>query len=372
MKKFLITIYFVSWCGVCSAEVTHTMHRVSDDGHISLWDGLLTVSSDGTAIANTFDGAVDYNDLFNVPAGAGEANTASNLGTGVKVFTTKSGVDLPFKSIASGDNITISQDINTIVLNSTGEANTVSNLGTGVKVFTSKSGVNLPLKSLASGDNVTISQDANTIVFNVSTVPSEDVVGVIGSNNGGTGVTTLSSACVQITGGAGLCDGVDATGAGSEAFPVGSVFIGVVSTNPGTLLGYGTWSAIGAGRVLVGLDSGDTDFDAVEETGGAKTKTIAQANLPNISTDAGTSHNHTQDAHNHQTLRERSATTGGATTLIARTSDTSSTVDTNVFMENTTATNQAEAAHTHSLGGSGTALNVVNPYLVVYMWKRTA
>ena len=159
---------------------------------------------------------------------------------------------------------------------------------------------------------------------------------------------------------------------GGEAFPVGSVFIAVVSTDPATLLGYGTWSAIGAGKMLVGLDSGDTDFDAAEETGGAKTKTIAQANLPNISTGAGTSHNHTQDAHTHQTLRERSATTGGATTLIARTSDTSSTVDTNVFMENATATNQAEAAHTHSLGGSGTALNVVNPYFVVYMWKRTA
>ena len=38
----------------------------------------------------------------------------------------------------------------------------------------------------------------------------------------------------------------------------------------------------------------------------------------------------------------------------------------------TTATNQNESTHTHSLGGSGTALNIINPYLVVYMWKRTA
>lgn len=36
------------------------------------------------------------------------------------------------------------------------------------------------------------------------------------------------------------------------------------------------------------------------------------------------------------------------------------------------ATNQPEAAHTHSLGGSGTALDVVNPYIVCYFWKRTA
>src|SRR3990167_9158783 len=101
---------------------------------------------------------------------------------------------------------------------------------------------------------------------------------------------------------------------GTEAFPVGSVFIAVVDTDPGTLLGYGTWSAFGAGKMLVSLDSGDTDFDVAEETGGAKTKTIAQANLPNISTGAGTSHNHTQDAHSHVLGELRSATTGGSST----------------------------------------------------------
>ena len=60
-------------------------------------------------------------------------------------------------------------------------------------------------------------------------------------------------------------------GGGGPAFPVGAVFISVDSTNPATTLGYGTWVAFGAGRVLVGLDTGDTDFDTVEETGGSKT-----------------------------------------------------------------------------------------------------
>ena len=187
----------------------------------------------------------------------------------------------------------------------------------------------------------------------------------------------------------------------STAWPVGSVFISVVSTNPATLLGFGTWSAFAAGRMLVGLDSGDTDFDTVEEVGGAKTKTIAQANLPNISTGAGTahthiqdahthtqnSHNHTQDAHTHSVLSQ-TATTGSAESYEHGTKDTSSaaaenanpgtgsTVATNqaatATNQNATATNQNESSHTHSLGGSGTALNVVNPYIVVYMWKRTA
>lgn len=80
---------------------------------------------------------------------------------------------------------------------------------------------------------------------------------------------------------------------GADAFPVGSVFISVVSTNPATLLGYGTWSAFGAGRVLVGLDSGDADFDSVEETGGAKTVTsTGSVSAPTFTGSALGTHSH--------------------------------------------------------------------------------
>lgn len=155
----------------------------------------------------------------------------------------------------------------------------------------------------------------------------------------------------------------------SAAWPIGAVFTSVVSTNPATLLGFGTWSAIASGKMLIGLDSGDATMDTAEETGGAKTVTIGQTNLPDISTGAGTAHTHIQNAHNHTISTE--LWVGGATEEVGG-ANVNAIRSTSVATNNTTATNQNESAHTHSLGGSGTALNVMNPFFVVYFWKRTA
>lgn len=77
------------------------------------------------------------------------------------------------------------------------------------------------------------------------------------------------------------------------AWPVGSVFISVVSTNPATLLGFGTWAAFAAGRVLVGLDAAQTEFDAVEETGGSKTVSAAgSVSAPVFTGSALAAHSH--------------------------------------------------------------------------------
>ena len=65
-----------------------------------------------------------------------------------------------------------------------------------------------------------------------------------------------------------------------DAFPVGSVFIAVVSTNPATLLGFGTWVAFGAGRVMVGINASDTDFDIIEEIGGEKSHILSPDEVP--------------------------------------------------------------------------------------------
>ena len=126
----------------------------------------------------------------------------------------------------------------------------------------------------------------------------------------------------------------------SAAWPVGAVFLSVVSTNPNTLLGFGTWSAFGTGRVLVGIDSGDTDFDTVEETGGAKTHTLTTAEIP--------SHSHVEQG--------PTSASGGAMTF---------GIDTNA------SGTQNAGISTAATGGDG-AHNNLQPYIVVYMWKRTA
>lgn len=142
-----------------------------------------------------------------------------------------------------------------------------------------------------------------------------------------------------------------------DAWPIGSVFLAVVDTNPATLLGGGTWQQIAGGRMLVGQTGGDTDFDTAEETGGSKTHTLLESEMP--------VHTHVQNAHAHNFL-PRSATTGGVSSIVTGTLDTSSTISgaNQPHVQASTAVNQN--------AGGGAAHNNMPPYLVVFMWKRTA
>ena len=130
----------------------------------------------------------------------------------------------------------------------------------------------------------------------------------------------------------------------SDVYPVGSIYINAaVSTNPGTLLGFGTWVAFGTGRTMVGIDAAQTEFDTLEETGGSKTHTLTISEIP--------AHTHNQGSH------DSSAGDGGAynTEFIRDHSDTANGPN-------------VESSST----GGGSAHNNVQPYIVVKMWRRTA
>jgi hypothetical protein len=133
----------------------------------------------------------------------------------------------------------------------------------------------------------------------------------------------------------------------NELYPVGSIYTNSsVSTNPGTLLGFGTWTAFGAGRVMVGLDAGNALFDTAEETGGSA-DAIVVSHTHTI-TDPGHSHSASITVTGGNVNAGPGPYWGGGTT---GTNTTGITVN--------------------STGSSGTNANY-QPYITVYMWKRTA
>lgn len=142
-------------------------------------------------------------------------------------------------------------------------------------------------------------------------------------------------------------------------YPVGSIYTNATnSTNPGTLLGFGTWSAFAAGRVAVGFDSGNALFDTAEETGGsADAVTVSHTHTFSGTTSSAGAHTHTMTAYGYGD----SSNWGSGGGNVSGTLVTSSAG----------AHDHTYSGTTSSTGSSGTNANY-QPYITVYMWKRTA
>ena len=132
-------------------------------------------------------------------------------------------------------------------------------------------------------------------------------------------------------------------------YPIGSIYTNATdSTNPGTLLGFGTWVQFAAGRMMLGFGQGtdtrgDTvNFNSVGDTSGEYQHTLTTSEMP---------------AHTHGGIFP-----SGSAGSFSQAFD--------VDDPNTGADLGSEKTTTSTGGGS--AHNNMPPYIVVYMWKRTA
>ena len=244
----------------------------------------------------------------------------------------------------------------------------------------------------AAGSGIAIANGGKVQVWSDGTnfydVQSQTFSGALPVANGGTGATTASGARTNL----GLVIGTDVAPVASPAFtgnptaptpatsdndtsiattafvqavaqtlfPVGAIYTATVATNPGTLLGFGTWTAFGAGRVMLGAGTGGGGTYTAGATGGSKDAIVVSHNhtATTTSTDSG---------HTHQTALARA--------------DIASPAEYPYFGRNfgaspgtTTGTGNANITSTTTIastGSSGTDANLP-PYVVVYMWQRTA
>lgn len=135
-------------------------------------------------------------------------------------------------------------------------------------------------------------------------------------------------------------------------FPVGGVYISIASTDPSSIWAGTTWGQFAKGRTLVGLDSSDSDFDTIGKTGGEKTHPLTPDELP--AHGHGMAHTHSYTGPNTGSWK---VGTGKAHTWC-----TSAGGKTSGGASKTTTDN----------AGGGLAHNNLQPYIVVYMWKRVS
>lgn len=154
-----------------------------------------------------------------------------------------------------------------------------------------------------------------------------------------------------------------------QTWPIGSIFVSAVSTNPAVMLGYGTWVTFGAGKVIVGLDGTDVDFTTAEQTGGTKTSVIsahtATAVANHVFTQPAAHANHvvTQAAAHTQVATKQGAAAGNVITVGTHSGGAVDAHSVHV--------SGAVDAHAITQPATHTAPSVVQPYVVCYFWKRT-
>lgn len=216
---------------------------------------------------------------------------------------------------------------------------------------------------LGSGDISISGGTATDVQINGTSITSNDVANIITESAYDSSTNKIATMS-------------DVNGLVDLIYPVGSIYMSMSSTSPSTLFG-GTWERLGVGRTLVSaggdgavLDTnsytgrGTVNMNAswfpVGETGGEMDHTLTTGELA--------SHNHSANSDSsykfavtqgnlYAQADKRLAPTNSGGPYYVATTDTNRGIDEKATTQNT---------------GSGTGHNTMQPYLSVYMWKRTA
>lgn len=163
-------------------------------------------------------------------------------------------------------------------------------------------------------------------------------------------------------------------------YPVGSYYMSESSTSPATLFGFGTWIQV-KGRMIIGVDSADVDWDTAGDVGGEKTHVLTEAEMADhthggsslVVDNINSGHTHGAGLLKTNINRRAQAGTTGGVAMGAGTSQPDLQAD--VIQD----TNAVGAGHIHGITGStgtGTgqnrAHNNMPPFIAAYMWRRTA
>jgi hypothetical protein len=207
------------------------------------------------------------------------------------------------------------------------------------------------------GANSKALKDGLTVVTSVGSpgddvsVPTQKAVRLAITNAGGGDVSGPASSTdgelVAFDGTSGKLIKAYPTNLLNTVYPIGCIYTEITGTNPADTFGFGTWEAFGAGKTLVGLDAAQTEFDTVEETGGEKTHTLSIAELA--------SHHHSVRVQWTDSCEINTLAVGEAAVIATG-------VTGNLGVDR-------EGSFTGDTG-SGAAHNNLQPYIVVYFWKR--
>ena len=238
-------------------------------------------------------------------------------------------------TLANGDKVIVWSDgTNFYDVKAQGLTGTLGISGGGTGQTTANAALNALLPTQTA--NRLLKSDGTNTSFAQASLTT-DVSGTLPIANGGTGQTTLAAL-------------------GSLFYPVGSLYSSTSSTNPGTSLGFGTWTAFGAGRVMIGAGTGGGATYTAGATGGSK-DAVTVSHTHTFTGDALPGHQHT--------INYGTGLFGGGGSNGVELMPRPSQVTTNSVSAGT------PSGTISTTGSSGTDANL-QPYIVVYMWERTA